>query len=282
MAFAVMVFAPWVPGPGCAAMVRAQGQPPEDLVVRVARRIAAVRLSRKLTQEALAQTLGIATKNLQRIESGRQNLTLRTLEGIASALEVDAGDLVSRPTQPTPRDTWASLIEAGITVLPRDDSPPKTAVAVYSLAAAAGSLGNNRAVERLAWAVVPKLRPVASERHFLARVAGRSMEPLIPDGAWCLFRAEVSGPLEGRIVLVQHRDIRDTETDGAYALKRLGGIEVDPEGISVRLEALNPQHRPYRVRLSALAELRPVAEFVRVVAPRAPSTGRPTRRRRDG
>ncbi|MBK6534299.1 MAG: S24 family peptidase [Deltaproteobacteria bacterium] len=277
-----MVFAPWVPGPGCAAMVRAQGQPPEDLVVRVARRIAAVRLSRKLTQEALAQTLGIATKNLQAHRVGPTEPhpphPRRDRLGVGGR----CGDLVSRPTQPTPRDTWASLIEAGITVLPRDDSPPKTAVAVYSLAAAAGSLGNNRAVERLAWAVVPKLRPVASERHFLARVAGRSMEPLIPDGAWCLFRAEVSGPLEGRIVLVQHRDIRDPETDGAYALKRLGGIEVDPEGISVRLESLNPQHRPYRVRLSALAELRPVAEFVRVVAPRAPSTGRPTRRRRDG
>ncbi len=261
-------------------MARAHGRSPEDLVVRVARRIAAVRLSKGLTQEALARTLGIATKNLQRIESGRQNLTLRTLEGIASALEVDAGDLVARPTQPTARDTWASLIEAGIAVLPGDDTPPKTALPVYSLAAAAGSLGSNRPVERLAWAVVPKLGRARSDRHFLARVAGRSMEPLIPDGAWCLFHADVTGPLEGRIVLIQHRDIRDPETDGAYAIKRLGGVEVDAEGISVRLESLNPQYRPYRVRLGALDELRAIAEFVRVVAPRAPSTGRPTRRHR--
>ena len=52
------------------------------------------------------------------------------------------------------------------------------------------------------------------------------MEPLIPDGAWCLFQADVSGSLEGRTVLIQHRDLRDPETDGSYALKRLGGVEI--------------------------------------------------------
>lgn len=263
-------------------MVRAQGKSPEDLARRVARRIAAVRLSKGLTQEALARTLGIATKNLQRMESGRQNLTLGKIEEVASALGVDADTLLMRPTDAPARDPWSSLIEAGVAVLPSDDVPPEFAVPVYSLAAAAGSLGSNHAVERLAWALVPNLKGTAGAQRFLARVAGRSMEPLIPDGAWCLFHADVTGPLEGRIVLIQHRDIRDTETDGTYALKRLGGIEMDPQGVSVRLESLNPEHPTYRVRLGALDELRAIAEFVSVVAPRAPSTGRPIRRRRDG
>jgi len=53
------------------------------------------------------------------------------------------------------------------------------------------------------------------------------MEPLIPDGAWCRFEADLSGPIEGRVVLIQHRDLRDPETDGAYALKRLRGCGGD-------------------------------------------------------
>lgn len=260
-------------------MVRAQGQSPENLARRVARRIAAVRLSKGLTQEALARTLGIATKNLQRLESGRQNLTLGKVEEVASALGVDADTLLTRPIDSAERDTWSSLIEAGIAVLPSEDAPPKSAVPVYSLAAAAGSLGSNRPVERLAWAIVPRLERTTGVQRFLARVAGRSMEPLIPDRAWYLFHTGVTGPLEGRIVLIQHRDIRDPETDGAYALKRLGGIEVDAEGVSVRLESLNPEHPTYRVRLNALEELRAIAEFVRVVGPQAASTGGRARRR---
>jgi SOS-response transcriptional repressor LexA len=38
---------------------------------------------------------------------------------------------------------------------------------------------------------------------FMARVTGTSMEPLIPDGSWCLFRLCPAGSREGRIVLVQ-------------------------------------------------------------------------------
>lgn len=249
-------------------MARTQGPSPEDLFLRVARQIASARSAKGLTQEALARALGMATKNLQRIESGRQNLTLRSIAELALALDVDPEALVARPTHTDSAEVWAPLLKAGFTVLPGDESPPKSAVPIYSLAAAAGSLGGNHAVERLGWAVLPKQRRGTTERHFLARASGRSMEPLIPDGAWCLFRADVSGPLEGRIVLIQHRDIRDPETEGAFALKRLGGIEADAEGISVRLESLNPRHPAYRVRLNALEELRAIAEFVRVIAPR--------------
>src|SRR5690606_1014419 len=58
----------------------------DDLVHRVAKRIASVRRERGLSQENLAAILGIAVKNLQRIESGKQNLSLATLERICAAL----------------------------------------------------------------------------------------------------------------------------------------------------------------------------------------------------
>ena len=32
------------------------------------------------------------------------------------------------------------------------------------------------------------------------------MEPMIPDGAWCLFAAPVTGSRQGRVVLAQLRD----------------------------------------------------------------------------
>ncbi|MBK7402869.1 MAG: helix-turn-helix transcriptional regulator [Myxococcales bacterium] len=54
----------------------------------MARRIAALRQELGLTQEELASKLGIAHKNVQRLESGRQNLTLQTLARVAKVLEV--------------------------------------------------------------------------------------------------------------------------------------------------------------------------------------------------
>ena len=50
----------------------------------------------------MAERLGIATQNYQRIEAGSQNLTLVTLAKVAHALGVDARDLLDPPTEPRP------------------------------------------------------------------------------------------------------------------------------------------------------------------------------------
>jgi len=51
-----------------------------DLIHRVARAISARRRGLGLTQEALADRLELAVKNVQRIEAGAQNLTLASID----------------------------------------------------------------------------------------------------------------------------------------------------------------------------------------------------------
>jgi len=55
---------------------------------------------------------------------------------------------------------------------------------------------------------------------FVAQVVGRSMEPAIGDGAYCLFAAPVTGSRQGRTVLIQLRDATDPETGHRYTVKR--------------------------------------------------------------
>ena len=55
---------------------------------------------------------------------------------------------------------------------------------------------------------------------FVAQVVGKSMEPRIPDGSWCLFRAPVEGTRQGKTVLVELRDDTDPETNQRYTVKR--------------------------------------------------------------
>ncbi len=54
---------------------------------------------------------------------------------------------------------------------------------------------------------------------FVSQVRGRSMEPRIPDGAYCAFQGPVTGTRNGRIVLVALKDFTDPEHGGRYTVK---------------------------------------------------------------
>jgi transcriptional regulator with XRE-family HTH domain len=75
----------------------------EDLVERVALRIGELRRARGITQEQMAERLGTAVQNYQRIEGGKQNLTLVLVARIADVLAVDPMALLERPAEPRPR-----------------------------------------------------------------------------------------------------------------------------------------------------------------------------------
>ena len=94
----------------------------------------------------------------------------------------------------------------GSSPLPLTPSPPPTSrftthVPVYDLTAAAGFWGPESVPAEIGWTEVPGV--AVKPGMFVTRVTGTSMEPLIPDGSWCLFRPCPAGSREGRIVLVQ-------------------------------------------------------------------------------
>lgn len=74
----------------------------DDIVKTVGRRVAELRSQAQLTQEELAERLGFSVKYVQRIEGGRENLTLKSLAKIAGELGADATDLFSLPRTKKP------------------------------------------------------------------------------------------------------------------------------------------------------------------------------------
>lgn len=96
------------------------------------------------------------------------------------------------------------------------------------------------------------------------------MEPLIPDGAYCLFAAPVIGSRTGRILLVQHRDIADTETGGSFTVKKFDSSEVGGKDTTHRegtifLRPINPEYLPIELKNVADDEVTVIAEFVEVL-----------------
>ena len=89
-------------------------------------------------------------------------------------------------------------------VRPRPEEKYVSCVPVVPLRAAAGAFSDPQHIEDndWQWAAIEtrhRLRP----GMFVAQVVGKSMEPLIPDGAYCLFAAPVTGTRQGKTVLVQ-------------------------------------------------------------------------------
>jgi len=153
-------------------------------------------------------------------------------------------------------------------VTPTEGEKYRTCVPLLTLKAAAGAFGSSQDVEAEDW-VAPDTSKRLRPGMFVAQVVGRSMEPRIPDGSWCLFRSPVAGPRQGKIVLVEHRDIADLETGGSYTVKRYRSRKAtDAEGwrhVEIRLEPENPEFAPIVLRESAEGEVRVVAELVEVL-----------------
>ncbi len=73
-----------------------------DLQRRLGRNLRSLRRARGLSQEAFADMLHIHRTYMGGLERGERNITLKTVERLASGLEVDPAELLAdhRPTGP--------------------------------------------------------------------------------------------------------------------------------------------------------------------------------------
>ena len=63
----------------------------------LARNLRAIRLTRKLSQEQLAERAGLHAKHVQRLEKAARNTTVATVAALAAALDVPIGMLFRKP-----------------------------------------------------------------------------------------------------------------------------------------------------------------------------------------
>jgi len=101
---------------------------------------------------------------------------------------------------------------------PEDVKPFENAVPIYNLEVAAGLFSEEQKVDDYEWVELPdSFKP--QHGHFVAKVVGESMNKRIPNGSWCLFKANPGGSRNNKIVIVQHRDIQDHETGTSITIK---------------------------------------------------------------
>lgn len=125
---------------------------------------------------------------------------LLTSHGSLSKIETDRSDLFFSDVIP-------------------DGSIDKGCVPIYDLQAVATSFVEQRTPAVKGWKPLGGVFKLNKDM-FIAQVVGKSMEPTIKDGSWCLFRPDQGGSRNGKIVLVESRRITDPETQMSFTIKR--------------------------------------------------------------
>ena len=147
-----------------------------------------------------------------------------------------------------------------------------TCVPLFELKAAAGGFGDPQHIDQnddIEWVRVGPRR--LRRGMFVAQVVGRSMEPDIPDGSWCLFRSPVEGTRQGKTVLVELRGDPDPDTGERYTVKRYtsekadGDADGDWRHARIVLKPTNPEYEPIILSAQEDDALRVIAEFLEVV-----------------
>ena len=191
--------------------------------------------------------------------AGAESVMARLLDVASNVIQISARSQIlvqefGRTLDRLYREQVQATVQPFVTHLPR-----------YSLAVAAGPFLENREVEAEGWEELPpqvRLTPAM----FVARIAGRSMEPLIPDGALCVFRRGVAGSRQGRLVLVE---ALGRGANDRYTVKRYRSEKVlDADGAwrqgRIRLEPLNPEFEAWELEPEE-DQYRVLAEFVCVL-----------------
>ena len=141
--------------------------------------------------------------------------------------------------------------------------PFVTHLPLYGLRAAATKFGEGAEVEQEDWVRTPPNLHL-TEGMFVARVVGRSMEPLIPDGSLCVFRAPVTGTRQGIWLLIE--DFGEGDSVSRYTVKRYAAHASRDESAEreapIRLEPRNPEFKAFELETD---RFRVIARFVQVL-----------------
>jgi len=144
--------------------------------------------------------------------------------------------------------------------------PFKNSVPLYDLKAAAGNFSDLQKVHDFDWVRLPS-RYKPSKDLFACKVLGESMNKIIPNGSICLFRKYSGGSRNGKIVLVQHTSIQDSDFGSGYTIKEYHSrknIDNDQwvhESITLKPLSSNSEYKDISLTEDELSSLKVIGVF---------------------
>lgn len=94
----------------------------------------------------------------------------------------------------------------------------KNPIPLYNFYAAASSFSEMQSDKDYTWIEGPENKS-STHHYFACKIEGESMNRVIPNGSICLFKKYTGGSRNGKIVLVENRDIQDHDFESSFTIK---------------------------------------------------------------
>ena len=169
-------------------------------------------------------------------------------------------------TKPAPQTVEVEK-EVPFKLIPFDEVKPYVN-SIPFVKAAAGSIINFNFQHEMNWIEPPpNLNP--TNKYFICQVIGESMNKIIPNGAYCLFRNYTGGSRDGKIVFAQSNSIQDAEFGSGYTVKEYHSTKsIDPdnwkhESIVLKPKSTNPSFKDIVLSEDELIDFKVIGIFER-------------------
>ncbi len=156
-------------------------------------------------------------------------------------------------------------------ILPFNEVKPFiNAVPLVDISVAAGNFSELQVHSDYEWLELP-INVTAREGYFVCKVIGESMNKRIPNGSWCLFKKDPGGSREGKIVLVEHYNIQDSDFGAGYTVKSYHSEKISSDDswghkrIVLKPLSYEPGFEDIILNGDEISKLKVVGEFITVL-----------------
>lgn len=154
-------------------------------------------------------------------------------------------------------------------ILKLEDEIRKT-IPLYNFYAAAGSFSEMQFEKDFTLIEVPEnFNP--NIRYFACKLIGESMNRVIPNGSICLFKEYTGGSRNGKIVLVENREIQDQDFHSSFTIKTYSSEKIiteenwEHDSITLRPNSFDKSYKNIIIDQDNGAGMRVVGEFVKIL-----------------
>ena len=143
-------------------------------------------------------------------------------------------------------------------------------IPLYDFYAAAGTFSEMQTEKEYTLIEGPK-NIHSSKDYFACKIIGESMNRVIPNGSICLFKFYSGGTRNGKIVLVENRDIQDKDFNSAFTVKTYASEKLisddswEHTSIILRPNSNDDSYKNIIINEENSAGMRIVGEFVRIL-----------------
>lgn len=142
-------------------------------------------------------------------------------------------------------------------------------IPLYNFYAAAGTFSEIQSEKD--YTLIEGPENSSNSDYFACRIIGESMNRVIPNGSICLFKPYSGGSRNGKILLIENRDLQDPDFNSAFTIKTYTSEKIVTEenwehlSIVLRPNSFDSSYQNIIITEENAAEMKVVGEFVGIL-----------------